>query len=41
MSNRPQRDAVLEDLKGAFVPLMDPKEDPLLDEVDEFIDDDF
>ena len=40
MSNRPQQDAVLEDLQGAFAPLMDPNEDPLLEEVDEVIDDD-
>ena len=41
MSNRTIRDAVLEDLQGAFAPLMDPDEDPLLGEVDEVIDDDF
>ena len=41
MSNRPEKDAVLEDLQGAFAPLMDPNEDPLLDEVDEVLDDDF
>ena len=41
MSNRPEKDAVLEDLQGAFAPLMDSNEDPLLDEVDKFIDDDF
>jgi hypothetical protein len=41
MSNRPQRDAVLEDLQGAFAPLMDPNEDPFLDEVDKVIDEDF
>jgi hypothetical protein len=41
MSNRPEKDAVLEDLQGAFAPLMDPKEDPLLSEVDEVIDEDF
>ena len=34
-------DAVLEDLRGAFAPLMDPDDDPLLDEVDEAVDDDF
>ena len=31
MSNRPQQDAVLEDLQGAFSPLMDPDEDPFAD----------
>ncbi len=41
MSNRPEKDAVLEDLQGAFTPLMDPDEDPLLDEVDEVIEDDY
>jgi hypothetical protein len=41
MSNRPEKDAVLEDLQGAFAPLMDPSERPLLDEADEVIDDDF
>lgn len=41
MSNRPETDAVLEDLQGAFTPLMDPDEDPLLDEVDEVIEDDY
>ena len=41
MSNRPEKDAVLEDLQGAFAPLMDPNEDPLLDEVDKVIDEDF
>jgi hypothetical protein len=40
MSNRPEKDAVLEDLQGAFAPLMDPNEDPLLDEVDQVLDDD-
>jgi hypothetical protein len=28
MSNRPEKDAVLEDMEGAFAPLMDPNEDP-------------
>ncbi|MFW9834080.1 MAG: hypothetical protein ACFFEK_08810 [Candidatus Thorarchaeota archaeon] len=41
MSNRPEKDAVLEDLQEAFAPLMDPSEHPLLDEADEVIDDDF
>ncbi|KXH75851.1 MAG: hypothetical protein AM326_08520 [Candidatus Thorarchaeota archaeon SMTZ-45] len=41
MSNRPERDAVLEDLQGAFTPLMDPNEDPLLGEADEVMEDDF
>lgn len=41
MSNRSIRDAVLEDLQGAFAPLMDSDEYPLLGEVDEVIDDDF
>ena len=31
MSNRPEQDAVLEDLQGAFAPLMDPNEDPYAD----------
>jgi hypothetical protein len=31
MSNRPQDDAVLEDMRGAFAPLMDPDEDPYSD----------
>ena len=35
MSNRPERDAVLEDLQGAFTPLMDPNEDPLYGETEE------
>jgi len=41
MSNRPERDAVLEDLQGAFAPLMDPKEDPFLSGADEAIDKEF
>jgi hypothetical protein len=41
MSNRPEKDAVLEDLQGAFAPLMDPNENPLPGEVDEVIDDEF
>jgi hypothetical protein len=41
MSNRPEKDAVLEDLQGAFAPLMDPNENPLPGEADEVIDDDF
>ncbi len=28
MSNRPEEDAILEDLKGAFAPLMDLSDDP-------------
>ena len=28
MSNRPEKDAILEDLQGAFSPLLDPNEDP-------------
>jgi len=35
MSNRPQDDAILEDLEGAFAPLMDPNEDPYADVLDE------
>lgn len=31
MSNRPEQDAILEDLQGAFVSLMDPEEDPHAD----------
>ena len=31
MSNRPEQDAVLEDLQGAFAPLLDPNEDPNAD----------
>ena len=31
MSNRPEADAVLEDLQGAFAPLLDPNEDPNAD----------
>jgi uncharacterized protein YbaR (Trm112 family) len=31
MSNRPEQDAILEDLQGAFAPLMDPDEDPFAD----------
>jgi len=34
MSNRPQDDAILEDLEGAFAPLMDPNEDPYGDVLD-------
>jgi hypothetical protein len=41
MSNRPESDAVLEDLQGAFAPLMDPKEDPFLGEVEEVVEDEF
>ena len=35
MSNRPQDDAVLEDLEDAFAPLMDPNEDPYGDVLEE------
>ena len=35
MSNRPQDDAILEDLEGAFAPLMDPNEDPYGDVLEE------
>ncbi|MFW9769236.1 MAG: hypothetical protein ACFFF9_16330 [Candidatus Thorarchaeota archaeon] len=35
MSNRPQKDAVLEDLQGAFAPLMDPDEDPFGDIIED------
>jgi hypothetical protein len=31
MSNRPEQDAVLEDLQDTFAPLMDPNEDPNAD----------
>jgi len=31
MSNRPEQDAILEDLQGAFAPLLDPNEDPNAD----------
>jgi hypothetical protein len=41
MSNRPEKDAVLEDLQGAFAPLMDPNENPFPSEVDESIEDEF
>ena len=41
MSNRPEKDAVLEDLQGAFAPLMDPKEDPLQSGIDDAIDEEF
>lgn len=41
MSNRPEKDGVLEDLQDTFAPLMDPNEDPLLEEVDEVIDENF
>jgi hypothetical protein len=41
MSNRPQRDAVLEDLQGAFAPLMDPNENPFPSEDEKSADDDF
>ncbi|MFW9926637.1 MAG: hypothetical protein ACFFDM_07725 [Candidatus Thorarchaeota archaeon] len=35
MSNRPQKDAVLEDLQGAFAPLMDPDQEPIQEDVAE------
>lgn len=38
MSNRPEKDAVLEDLKGAFAPLMDPDETDFLTEIEESLD---
>jgi hypothetical protein len=38
MSNRPEADAVLEDLQGAFAPLMDPDEDPNADVLQETAD---
>jgi hypothetical protein len=41
MSNRPEKDAVLEDLQGAFASLMEPKRDPFLDEVSDVIDEEF
>lgn len=41
MSNRPQKDAVLEDLQGAFAPLMDTMQDPFLDEMEEVVEEDF
>jgi hypothetical protein len=41
MSNRPEKDAVLEDLQGAFAPLMDPNENPFISEVEEVVEDDF
>ena len=41
MSNRPQKDAVLEDLQGAFAPLMDPKQDPFLDDIEEVVEEEF
>jgi hypothetical protein len=41
MSNRPQKDAVLEDLQGAFAPLMDPRQDPFPDEIEEVAEEEF
>jgi hypothetical protein len=41
MSNRPEKDAVLEDLQGAFAPLMDPNENPFPEDIDGFTEDDF
>lgn len=35
MSNRPEKDAILEDLQGAFAPLLDPNEDPHADVLEE------
>ena len=35
MSNRPEKDAILEDLQGAFSPLLDPNEDPNADVLEE------
>ena len=40
MSNRPQDDAVLEDMRGAFAPLLDPDEDPYLDFIESSEEDD-
>jgi hypothetical protein len=40
MSNRPQDDAVLEDMRGAFSPLLDPDEDPYLDFIESSEEDD-
>lgn len=34
MSNRPQDDAILEDMQGAFAPLMDDEEDPSPDAIE-------
>lgn len=41
MSNRPQKDAVLQDLQGAFAPLMDPRQDPFPDEIEEVAEEEF
>ena len=41
MSNRPQKDAVLEDLQNTFAPLMEPKQDPFLDEMEDVVEEDF
>jgi len=41
MSNRPQKDAVLEDLQRAFAPLMDPRQDPFPDEIEEVAEEEF
>ncbi|MGY5881652.1 MAG: hypothetical protein RTV31_15480 [Candidatus Thorarchaeota archaeon] len=38
MSNRPESDAVLEDMQGAFAPLMDPDEDPHADVLQDIAD---
>jgi uncharacterized protein YbaR (Trm112 family) len=38
MSNRPEQDAILEDLQGAFAPLMDPDEDPFADVLEDEVD---
>ncbi len=41
MSNRPQEDAVLEDLQGAFRPLMDSNQDPFYGEMEEKAEEEF
>lgn len=41
MSNRPQEDAVLEDLQGAFRPLMDSNQDPFYREMEEKAEEEF
>ncbi len=41
MSNRPQEDAVLEDLQGAFRPLMESGQDPFYSEMEERSEEEF
>ncbi len=41
MSNRPQEDAVLEDLQGAFRPLMDSNQNPFYREMEEKAEEEF